>query len=122
MYLCGIKGNKCNKTMATTTAKQHTSHPMSYYWDVVKDMDDSQKLELVTMLIESVRPAVAKAEATDDEENSLRPYTMEEINAMIDQSERDIAEGRVYDFDDVLDELEREFAEEDHKHEMAETV
>ncbi len=122
MYLCGIKVNKCNKTMATTTAKQHTSHPMSYYWDVVKDMDDSQKLELVTMLIESVRPAVAKAEARDDEEYSLRPYTMEEINAMIDQSERDIAEGRVYDFDDVLDELEREFAEEDHKHEMAEAV
>ena len=56
VYLCGIKGNKCNKTMATTTAKQHTSHPMSYYWDVVKDMDDSQKLELVTMLIESFKP------------------------------------------------------------------
>ena len=29
---------------------------MSYYWDVVKDMDDSQKLELVTMLIESFKP------------------------------------------------------------------
>ena len=29
---------------------------MSYYWDVVKDMDDSQKLQLVTMLVESVQP------------------------------------------------------------------
>ena len=29
---------------------------MSYYWEMVKDMDDSQKLELVTMLIESVKP------------------------------------------------------------------
>ena len=29
---------------------------MSYYWSVVKDMDDSQKLELITMLIESVKP------------------------------------------------------------------
>ena len=28
---------------------------MSYYWDVVKDMDDSQKLQLVTMLVESVQ-------------------------------------------------------------------
>ena len=28
---------------------------MSYYWDVVKDMDDSQKLELVTMLVKSVK-------------------------------------------------------------------
>ena len=29
---------------------------MSYYWDVVKDMDDSQKLELITLLAESVKP------------------------------------------------------------------
>lgn len=32
---------------------------MSYYWDMVKDMDDSQKLELVTMLVESVKPIQA---------------------------------------------------------------
>ena len=42
--------------MATTTTKRRSTRPMSYYWDVVKDMDDSQKLELVTMLIESVKP------------------------------------------------------------------
>jgi len=43
--------------MATTTARRRqTAHPMSYYWDVVKDMDDSQKLQLVTMLVESVHP------------------------------------------------------------------
>ena len=33
---------------------------MSYYWGVVKDLDDSQKLELVTMLIESVKPIQTK--------------------------------------------------------------
>ena len=42
--------------MATTTARRRTAHPMSYYWGVVKDMDDSQKLELVSILIESVKP------------------------------------------------------------------
>ena len=42
--------------MATTIATRHTTHPMSYYWSMVKNMDDSQKLELVTMLIESVKP------------------------------------------------------------------
>jgi hypothetical protein len=42
--------------MATTTAKQRTVHPMSYYREMVKDMDDSQKLELVSILIESVKP------------------------------------------------------------------
>lgn len=29
---------------------------MSYYRNLVKDMDDSQKLELVTMLIDSIKP------------------------------------------------------------------
>ena len=42
--------------MATTTTKRRSTRPMSYYWGAVKDMDDSQKLELVTMLIESVKP------------------------------------------------------------------
>lgn len=42
--------------MATITTRRHGTRPMSYYWGVVKDMDDSQKLELVTMLIESVKP------------------------------------------------------------------
>ena len=38
-----------------------------------------------------------------------KPYTMEEIHNRIAQSERDIAEGRVYDFDDVMRKLEEEF-------------
>jgi hypothetical protein len=33
-----------------------TAHPMSYYRNMVKDMDDCQKLELVTMLIDSIKP------------------------------------------------------------------
>ena len=41
---------------ATTTKRQHTAHPMSYYRNMVKDMDDSQKLELVSILIDSVKP------------------------------------------------------------------
>ena len=51
----------------------------------------------------------------------LKPYTMEELNARIDQSERDIAEGRVYEFDEVMHELEAEFAHEETP-EMAEAV
>ncbi|MBR1545543.1 MAG: hypothetical protein IJ633_01930 [Prevotella sp.] len=39
-----------------TTARQRTRHPMSYYREMVQDMDDSQKLELVSILIESVKP------------------------------------------------------------------
>ena len=40
---------------ATTTKRQRNVHPISHYWSMVKDMDDSQKLQLVTMLVNSVR-------------------------------------------------------------------
>ena len=41
---------------ATTTVRRRSAHPMSYYRNLVKDLDDSQKLELVTMLIDSIKP------------------------------------------------------------------
>ena len=99
--------------MATTSARQRTAHPMSYYREMVKDMDDSQKLELVSILIDSVKPAVAKAAEADDEEYSLRPFTMEELNARIDQAEAEIAAGLGIDDEDVWRELDEEFARED---------
>ena len=34
---------------------------MSYYREMVQDMDDSQKLELVSILIESVKPIQTKS-------------------------------------------------------------
>ncbi len=42
---------------AITTRRRRATHPISHYWGLVKDMDDSQKLELVTMLVCSVKPA-----------------------------------------------------------------
>lgn len=33
---------------------------MNYYCELVKDMDDSQKLELISILIESVKPIQTK--------------------------------------------------------------
>lgn len=107
--------------MATTTTRQRTTHPFSYYWSLVKDMDDSQKLELIAVLAESIQSIGAYAKKSDDdEEYSLRPFTMEELNARIDQAEEDIAAGRVHDFDEAMDELEKEFAREDRELAMAE--
>ncbi len=105
--------------MATATAGQHTSQPLEKCWDMAKDLDDSQKLELVQMLIESVKSAVAKAEEPEEDAHSLDPYTMEEINAMLDAAEADIAAGRVIDDEDAWDEWEEEISS---KHEMAEAV
>ena len=46
--------------METTTARRRrTSHSINHYWGMVKDMDDSQKLQLVAMLVNSVKPASA---------------------------------------------------------------
>lgn len=78
---------------------------MSYYWGVVKDMDDSQKLELVTMLIESVKPTVT--------EPPMKRYTMDDINVILDEAEANIAVGNVIDDEEVWRELEEEFARED---------
>ena len=110
--------------MEATVRKRRTIRPISHYWELVKDMEDNQMLELASLLVNYVRmhPDKAKKQEVEDEDYSLKPYTTEEIHAMIDQSERDIAEGRVYDFDDAMDELEKEFAEEDRKLEMVEVV
>ena len=66
--------------------------------------------------------ATQLTEYAKKEEQSRKPYTIEEIRAMIVQSERDIAEGRIYDFDEAMDELEKEFAEEDRELAMAEVL
>ena len=105
--------------MATTTTRRRgASHPISHYWGLVKDKDDSQKLQLITMLAESVKPAVTKKQ--DSEEHSLKPYTMEEINARIDQAERESAAGLGQDSEEMFRELEDEFAYNDL--EMVEAV
>ena len=73
--------------MEVTTARRRSSHPMSYYWSVVKDMDDSQKLELVAMLIDSVKPIQTRPLAdmlTDEEFADMEKelYTPEEAYEM----------------------------------------
>ena len=92
----------------TTTRRRRASYPISHYWGLVKDMDDSQKLQLITMLAQSVKPAEDKKQ--DSEEYSLKPYTMEEINARIDQAERESAAGLGQDSEEMFRELEEEFA------------
>ncbi len=102
--------------MATTTARRRSTRPMSYYWGVVKDMDDSQKLELITMLAESVKPKVTTPPP-------MKRYTMEDIHAMIDESEAEIAAGRVTDHDEVMREWEEELEREEQEElELAEMI
>ena len=69
------------------TVRQRQTHPMSYYMDMVKDMDNSQKLQLIAILAERVKLESRNTAETDEEEYSLRPYNMEEIDAMLDEAE-----------------------------------
>ena len=105
--------------MATTTARRRSTHPMSYYWSVVKDMDDRQKLELVTMLVNSVKPKVADDLTMEEMLEGYpygRSYTKAELNAMLDEAEAEIAAGGGIDDEDLRkedeEEYERELAEE----------
>ena len=122
MYLCSRKELRKEIARATTTTRRRrASHPISHYWGLVKDMDDSQKLQLITMLAESVKPAVTKEQ--ESEEYSLKPYTMEEINAMLDQAEADFAAGKGIPDEEAWDELDRELALENKEElEMVEAV
>lgn len=43
-----------------------------------------------------------------DEEYSLTPYTMEEIEAMIEEAERDFEAGRFYTSEEVFQEIDEE--------------
>ena len=54
-------------------------------------------------------------------ETTLKPYTIEEIRARIEQSKRDSAAGLGQDSEEMFRELEKEFALEDQL-EMAETA
>lgn len=93
--------------------------PVMSCWNLVKDLDDSEKLELVEMLLDSLKPVVARAQ-NGTTEHELRPYTMDEINAMIDAAEADIAAGRLIDDEDAWEE---DFILMDRrKKEMAEAV
>ena len=113
--------------MATTTARRRQAHPMSYYWSVVKDMDDSQKLELVTMLVNSVKPKVADDLTMEEmlEGYPFKRYTKAELNAMLDEAAAEIAAGGGSPHEEVMREMDEEierWEQEDLKLQLAEAI
>lgn len=80
---------------ATTARKRRTTPPIIKAWNAIKGLDYSDKLELVSMIIESVKPDKADTMTMEQmlEGYPYKRYTMDEINAMIDEAERQIAAG-----------------------------
>ena len=82
-YLCRHKNVK---NMATIT-KRRTATPFAKAWNHAKKLDNSEKLQLITMLAESVRPAVTvpmldePVEEFDDMDKEF--YTPEEAYELV---------------------------------------
>ena len=104
--------------METLTKKRTAAPQISTYWDEVQkwNLNNAQRYELGLMLLGSLEPVFV-----EPEENVYRSYTREEIHAMIEESERQLAAGLYQDSEEMMRELREEFAEED-KLEMAEVV
>ena len=67
---------------ATTTRRRRTATPFTRAWNQAKKLDDGEKLQLVTMLIDSVKPITTTTldEEFDDMDKEL--YTPEEAYEM----------------------------------------
>ena len=109
--------------MASTTARRST-HPMSYYRNMVKNMDDSQKLELVSFIIDSMRSAKTDDLSMEEmlEGYPYKRYTKAEMNAMLDKAEANFEAGRGIPDEEAWDDLEEELALEKQELEMAEAI
>ena len=111
------------RIMATTTARRRTAQPIARVWKLAKDLNYSEKLELVTMLIDSVKPKKADDLTMEEmlEGYPYKRYTKAELNAMLDEAEADFEAGLGIPSEEVWREVEEEFAYED-KLEMAEAI
>jgi len=85
---------------ATTAPRQPGIHPTSYYWSMVKNIADSQKLELISLLAHSLKPHVGTP--------PIIRYTMDDINAMLDEAEAEIAAGGGIPDEEAWDDLQVE--------------
>ena len=74
---------------ATTTRRRRTATPFTRAWNQVKKLDDSEKLQLITLLAESVRPAVAPRKP-----RLYDPETGEYLNDETMQAIEDVRSGK----------------------------
>jgi len=54
------------------SVRKNNLHPITHYWGMVKEMSDDQKLELVTMLINSVRVHPSSVDEEQERERGFR--------------------------------------------------
>lgn len=102
--------------METKTKNNTASPTVQKYWDKMEawNLNNAQRFELGMMLLNSYKPATTETLSQNEldvleYERNLRPYTMEEINAMLDEAEADFAAGRGIPDEEAWSDEELEF-------------
>ena len=67
---------------ATTTRRRRTATPFTRAWNQAKKLDDGEKLQLVTMLIDSVKPITTTPLDEEFADMDKELYTPEEAYEM----------------------------------------
>ena len=75
---------------ATTTKRKCTATPFTRAWNQAKKLDDSEKLQLITLLAESVKPAVT----APHKPRLYDPETGEYLNDETMQAIEDVRSGK----------------------------
>ena len=75
---------------ATTTRRRRTVQPITKAWNQAKKLDDSEKLQLITLLAESVKNAVAEPRKP----RLYDPETGEYLNDETMQAIEDVRSGK----------------------------
>jgi hypothetical protein len=107
---------KKHTDMETKTKNNTASPTVQKYWDKMEawNLNNAQRFELGMMLLNSYKPATTETLSQNEldvleYERNLRPYTMEEINAMLDEAEADFAAGRGIPDEEAWSDEELEF-------------
>lgn len=103
-----------------TAIKEKTLPPsVLECWNKVKDWDNATKFEFGLMILNSLNPQYVApkqdedAKLVEEYEKNLHPYTMDEINAMLDEAEAEFAAGKGIPGEDVDREMEEELRREE---------
>lgn len=66
-----------------TTRRRRTVRPITKAWNVVRNLNDAEKLELISMLIDSVKPAFSNSEEVELDGLEKDFYSPEEAYELV---------------------------------------
>jgi len=68
---------------ATTTRKRRTATPFTRAWNQAKKLDDGEKLQLITLLAESMKPAIKREQSDACIDSSEREQARPEVKSAV---------------------------------------